>query len=122
MQRVLLFMIAKQYRFKGQGGIKYLFRKGDTIRGNQCVARVLHNPRVSEYRAAVIVSKKVAKAAPKRNRIRRRIYESIRKHGPTYLKHTDIAIIVFSDTFTTMSSHELDATIKNILVQIQPHS
>jgi ribonuclease P protein component len=115
-------MIAKKHRFYGQGGLRYVYRKGETIRGSLCTLRYVHNDRREDYRAAIVVSKKVTKSAPKRNRIRRRLYEIIRLNAPNYLKNTDIAIIVFNEKIATMPADELTDTINELLSQIQPSS
>lgn len=111
-------MLAKTNRFKGQNSLKYLFKKGGTIRGRLVSTRFLHNPKTSDYRAAVVVSKKITKSAPKRNRIRRRIYEIVRLNGPKYLKNHDIAFIVFSDQLANMEHSELESLIVDQLKQI----
>jgi ribonuclease P protein component len=112
-------MLAKKHRFYGQGGIRYLNRKGVTVRGSLCTLKYVKNKNPNNYRAAVVVSKKVTKSAPKRNRIRRRVYEVLRTQGVQYIQGHDVAIIVFNDKLATMSHDELSASLLELLSQIR---
>ena len=115
-------MISKEYRFSGPGSIRYVLRKGAVLRGSVVNVRYIKNSRNSSYRASVVVSKKITKSAPKRNRIRRRIYEIIRLQSPDYLKNHDVVIIVLNDSVATMEHSELEQIIVGYLQQIQQHS
>lgn len=115
-------MLASKHRFKGQNALRYLFKKGNTVRGNQITARFLYNQKTPNFRVAVVVSKKVTKSAPKRNRIRRRVYEIIRLNGPKYLTTHDVAFIVFSEKLATMPYTELEQILVNQLKQISKYS
>ncbi len=70
------------------------------------------------YRVAVVVSKKVAKVAPDRNRIRRRVYEAVRLLAPGRLTNEDIVITIFDDRFLTLPHDELHESIKRQLDHI----
>lgn len=111
-------MVSKKHRFSGQNGVRYLFKKGHTVRGQLFSTRYLLNTRTTDYRAAVVVSKKVTKSAPKRNRIRRRMYEIVRLNAPKYLQNHDIAFIVFSDKLSNMPHQELEQLVLSHLKQI----
>lgn len=111
-------MIAKKHRFYGQGGIRYINRKGSTVRGSLFTVRYVPNKRPASYRAAVVVSKKVTKSAPKRNRIRRRLYELMRTEMGAQVLGYDIVIIVFSDKLATMPPQELKAHLSEVLAQV----
>lgn len=115
-------MLAKKHRFYGQGGIRYLNRKGAVLRGSQFTIKYVRNRRPGTYRAAVVVSKKVTKSAPKRNRIRRRIYELLRTQGVPYITGHDVAIIVVNDKPAIMSHDELSTALVDLLSQIRPTS
>lgn len=65
-----------------------------------------------------MVSKKVAKAAPDRNRIRRRVYEAVRLLAPGRLTNEDIVITIFDDRFLTLPHEELYGSIERQLSQI----
>ena len=68
------------------------------------------NPKRTDYRLAVVVSKKVHKSAVTRNRIRRRIYEIVRKK--TDLKNAyDIIISVYDEGTATCSNDNLESQV-----------
>jgi ribonuclease P protein component len=89
-------MIAAKYRFHGHGSLNYLFRNGSTSRHATILVRVVKNLRRTDSRVSVIVSKKVAKSAVVRNRIRRRVYEILRTHWAQIEQRTDFAVTVLS--------------------------
>ena len=59
-------------------------------------------------RVAVVVSKKVAKSAVQRNRIRRRVYEVVRLNFDLVLKKMDYIFVVYSADVLTMPFGELE--------------
>jgi ribonuclease P protein component len=65
-----------------------------------------------------VVSKKVAKSAPMRNRIRRRIYEQVRLLAPEYLKNHDVVITVYDPELAVIPADEINQIIKRILKSI----
>jgi ribonuclease P protein component len=71
-----------------------------------------------DYRVSVVVSKKIAKSAPDRNRIRRRVYEAIRLQIDEYKIKQDIVVTVFNDKFLSASHDELTKAIKSQLAEI----
>jgi ribonuclease P protein component len=66
---------------------------------------------------AVIVSKKVVKAAPKRNRIRRRIFEVLRSDWQQIAEHQDVIITVQSPEFLVMGIDDLRHEVGQLLAQ-----
>ena len=70
-------MLSKRYRFHSRGGVRYTYQHGKSLRRSNMTLVHAKNTRGKE-RYAVVVSKKVAKSAVQRNRIRRRVYEAIR--------------------------------------------
>ena len=115
-------MIASAYRFHGQNGLLYVYRKGHTIRTKHCAAKFVTNTRRDSYRVGVVISKKSAKAAPVRNRIRRRIYEQVRLYGPKYLTNQDVVITVFDQDLAIAPSEEIQQLVLRILKQIHSMS
>jgi ribonuclease P protein component len=94
-------MIARAARFHGYGSLRRVYQSGQTIRGNQVSIRCLKRTDTRQGRVAVVVSKKVSKSAVVRNRIRRRVYETVRLSS-VVPPHVDIVITVFSDQFAEM--------------------
>lgn len=91
-------MIPRENRFRGYGSLKYVYRVGKTARGPLLAVKATSNSRRRQYRAAVVVSRKVNKSAVVRNRIRRRLYEIIRQLSPEITQPYDIVVTVFHDS------------------------
>ena len=109
-------MISHQYRFHGRASIGRVYRSGQTARGEYVSIKYAPSKR-EDYRLAVVVSKKVSKSAVVRNRIRRRIYEIVRKaKSETDQKWpVDILISVFDERVATMPIENLEDTIHKLL-------
>lgn len=71
-------MLGRSNRFHGYNSVLPVYRSAEVVRVNGCSLHFKQNPRRRSYRLAVVISKKVAKSAVVRNRIRRRVYESVR--------------------------------------------
>jgi ribonuclease P protein component len=99
-------MLAYKYRFHGYHSLDTVYKRGTTIRGPFVMVRYVPNPKRQNFRAAVVVSKKVQKSAVVRNRIRRRIYEIIRNHVPAGTPY-DIVVTVFDEAAATMPAAKL---------------
>jgi ribonuclease P protein component len=112
-------MISSTHRFKGQAGLLYVYRKGSTSRSKYMNIKYVQNHRTSSWRAAVVVSKKVEKSAPGRNRIRRRIYEQIRLIAPQLLQNHDVVLTVFSAETKNIPPGELSKTVSTLLKSVQ---
>ena len=111
-------MISKQHRFHGHGSLNFVYRKGKTFRAEFISLRVAPSRR-SDYRMAVVVSKKVSKSAVVRNRIRRRVYEIVRLErslvGATLA--CDLVFTVFDERLASMPSLELHVVVVGLLQQ-----
>lgn len=66
-------------------------------------------------RVAVVVSKKVSKAAPLRNRLRRRVYEIVRIRHDAIKPGSDIVITIFDKRVEELSPSELAQSIDQLL-------
>lgn len=104
-------MLAAKYRFHGYGALKYLFGHGKTWRFKSVSLRVAPNPRRTNTRVAVVISKKVIKAAPKRNRVRRRVYEILRTHWDHIKPAHDIVLTVYDPNLLDAPHDEVEAEI-----------
>jgi ribonuclease P protein component len=113
-------MIANTNRFHGQNGLMYVYRKGQTIRTKHCAAKFVVNQRASTYRIAVVISKKNARTAPLRNRIRRRIYEQMRLLAPQYLANQDVVVTVFDAELAVCPGQEIVDLAHRLLSGIAP--
>ena len=92
-QCIISNMLNKKYRFHSRGGVKYVYQKGKTVRNPKMSLVFVKNTR-SFTRFAVVVSKKVIKSAVGRNRIRRRVYEALRRNMEYIPKETDYVFVV----------------------------
>lgn len=110
-------MIDTKHRFHGYGSLRFVFSKGQTIRGQYFSIRFVENKRRDVYRAAVVVSRKVNKSAVVRNRIRRRIFEHLRLSLADVKTPYDIAIIAYSDRLAEMPNEELRIELVDKLKQ-----
>jgi len=110
-------VLAKKHRFHGHSSLNYTYRRGDTVRSPFCAMRYTPG-KYDTYRVAIVVSKKVAKSAPHRNRIRRRLYEVIRSLAPKYLTNQDVVVTIFDDKFLSMPHDEMCESIERQLQQL----
>ena len=118
-------MIESQKRFHGHGSLNYLFRNGKTARNAQVLVRFVENKRREESRVAVIVAKKVIKSAVARNRIRRRVFEVIRRNWDFVPKQTDFTVTILSAEIAIAPSPKVEAAVLGALQRAglyQPHS
>lgn len=110
-------MIGKSHRFHGHGSLTYVYRHGRVVRGPLMALKYVPNERRNTYRLSVVVSKKVAKLAVVRNRIRRRLYEAVRRYEQQIAVPHDVVITVFSDVPQTMPAAELERAVRAQLQQ-----
>ena len=106
-------MISKTHRFHGYNSLNFAYRKTRPIKGKGLSLRAIKNPRRKTFRVAVVVSRKVHKSAVKRNRIRRRIYEIIRKEH-NINKPYDLIIMVYDGFLADIDSQKLSAEITRL--------
>lgn len=104
-------MIDTLHRFQGHGSLRFVYQKGQTVRGPFCSLKYVLNRRRQQYRVAVVVSRKVHKSAVVRNRIRRRMYEIIRNEASRIAEPYDLVFIVYSDQLATMPAPQLQRTV-----------
>lgn len=106
-------MIRAIHRFHGRGSLRFVYQRGQTVRGSVVSLRYIRNERTGTYRVAVVVSRKVSKSAVVRNRIRRRIYEIVRKYADNIQGPYDLVFTVYSEKAADMSH----ATLQRALLE-----
>ena len=111
------YMLKQRYRFHGYGSLKFLFHKGEMFRSRSVTLRVAANPRRTDSRVSVIVTKKVQKAAPRRNRIRRRVYEVVRTNWGHIKPGQDILISVYDPQAGVMPFADVERAVVGVLKQ-----
>lgn len=110
-------MLTHKHRFHGHRSLSYVFRLGQTVRGSRMLLRIHKHPKRVHSRVAVVVSKKVAKKAVARNRIRRRIYETMRTNWEEVGAPYDIAFVVTSPEVGLVPAAEVREEIISLLRQ-----
>jgi ribonuclease P protein component len=104
-------MIDKTHRFQGHGSLRFVYQKGQTVRGQFCSLKYIVNKRRRRFRVAVVVSRKVHKSAVVRNRIRRRMYEAVRKNSVRIVQPFDLVLTAYSDQLAEMPAEQLEAAV-----------
>lgn len=107
-------MLNRKYRFHSRGGVRYVYQKGKTVRKPKASLVFAENTR-GFTRVAVVVSKKVIKSAVGRNRIRRRVYEAVRKNFEYLPEKTDYIFVIFSKDILTMPLPELEKLLGELV-------
>ncbi|HVS78862.1 MAG TPA: ribonuclease P protein component [Candidatus Saccharimonadales bacterium] len=110
-------MLSRANRFHGLGSLRHVYRGGQTARGPLFGVKAVTNSRRRDWRAAVVVSRKVNKSAVARNRIRRRLYEALRQLDAQITRPHDIVVTVFSDKVIETPHAELTGQLKKQLKQ-----
>ena len=110
-------MLSILHRFHGHGSLRYVYKNGQAIRSHLITIKYVNNPHRKHSRFAVVVSKKVHKAAVGRNRMRRRVYEIIRAELPHLAPAHDVVVMIFSSEVITMPHEDLVALIRNLFTQ-----
>lgn len=108
-------MIPFKNRFHGHNSLTFTYKNGKTIRTKLFTIKFHPNSRKRFSRLAVVVSKKVAKKAVKRNFIRRRIYNLLHPKIGQFNKIYDFVFIVHSNELAEINFQELDQKITNEL-------
>lgn len=110
-------MIGRSNRFHGHGSLRFVYQQGKTVRGPLCALKYVPNTRRSDFRLAIVVSKKVSKSAVKRNRIRRRLYEVFREQKDQIKKPYDLVVTIFHEQIAEISHKELQKLVTAQLKQ-----
>lgn len=91
-----------------------MYQHGKTVRKPQMSLVFVDNSK-GFTRIAVVVSKKVAKTAVERNRIRRRVYEALRKNLEYIPLKKDYIFVVFTKEIKTMPFSELEKLLGELV-------
>ncbi len=110
-------MIHYQHRFHGRSSLRFVYQRGATVRSGPLSLRAVHNTRTPTYRVAVVVSRKVSKSAVVRNRIRRRVYEIVRKNAGQLQPQWDLVFSVYDEQVTAMAHASLQQSVLDLLAK-----
>lgn len=109
-------MLNKKFRFHSRGGVKYVYRRGKTVRSPEMSLVFVENTK-GFTRVGVVVSKKVLKTAVGRNRIRRRVYEVVRRNFEYLPKEMDYIFVVYSKKVATEPYKELEKMMGKLVAE-----
>ena len=109
-------MLNQKYRFHSRGGVRYVYKKGKTIRTPKASLVFTDNTR-GFTRFAVVISKKVIKSAVGRNRCRRRVYEAIRRNFEDIPMKRDYIFVLYSKDFLTMPFSDIEKLLGDLVAQ-----
>ena len=106
-------MLKKINRFHGHGSIRWVLAKGKTNRGRTMSLR--YDQSQGGLKVAVVVSKKVAKSAVIRNRIRRRVYAIAREVLSPETVKGGYVFLVYSDEVASLPHDVLRTQVIKLL-------
>lgn len=95
--------------------MRRVYRFGKPVRVALFSLHSLQNDHVKATRVAIVVSKKVHKSAVKRNRIRRRLYETIRHRLGDIKTPTEIVVTVYKPEIIDLSTEALEKEVNQVL-------
>lgn len=95
-----------------------MYSNAEVIRTKEIQLRYKPKHNNKNYKTAVVVSKKVAKLAVVRNRIRRRIFEWIRLNIPEDYNY-DIMVTVFDAELATVPSEQISALLEKTFSKVK---
>lgn len=91
-----------------------MYRHGKTVRSQKM--SLVFGPNARGFtRVAVVVSKKVEKTAVGRNRIRRRVYEALRRNFDLIPKQMDYIFVIYSREVERMEYGELEKMLGGLV-------
>ncbi len=110
-------MIHRTHRFHGIKSLGFVFRQGKVVHGAGFSLRFVQNSRNNAFRLAVVVSRKVSKSAVVRNRIRRRIYEAVRRGEGSIPPTYDLVFLVRDAELATIDGRKLTSRVQALLMK-----
>ena len=114
-------MLSFKHRFHGHNSLRYVYKNGHAERTRLITLKYTTNPHRKHSRVAVVISKKVLKSAVGRNRVRRRLYEIVRRKLPSITAPTDIVLLVFSSEVATMPHDELERVVDQLFESVETY-
>jgi ribonuclease P protein component len=108
-------VIATKHRFHGHNSVSRV--RGGAARSQMCSIFYAKSKKDKDYKMAVVVSKKISKHAVDRNRIRRRLYEIVRKSAVFDGVPIQTVFVVHTLSVATMPSQELEQIIAKLARQ-----
>lgn len=107
-------MLGRAHRFHGYAVLRRTYGRSQAVRGPLISLRFSARAGGRPFRVAVVVSRKVSKSAVTRNRIRRRVYETVRL-ADNVPPSTDLVFTVFSQQVADLEPAKLQAAVTELL-------
>ena len=108
-------MLSKNNRFHGHRSLGFVYRRGKGVRNSIIGLKYAPNPRRTNHRFAIVISKKTVKSAVKRNTIRRRLYEIIRLEIPQMKGSFDVVLSVFNAEVYSLDNQSLSRQLNQLI-------
>ena len=102
-------MIARRNRFHGHNSVAKV--RGARLQTPFFRVFYSRNNKRNDFRMAVVISKKTAKTAIVRNRIRRRLYEAVRKAEILNGEPLDVVFVVNDETVARVPASQLEKQV-----------
>jgi len=93
----------------------FIFKNGKSCKDKLLVLKYIKN-NLKENRVAFIVSSKVSKSAVKRNKIRRRLYEMMRKRNNQNISRHDLVFIALPG-MEKVDFKETEEMVRNLFIK-----
>ncbi len=109
-------MLASKNRFHRRNHVMAVLRKGGSVRGTTFSLKYMPSS-APDYQFAIIVSKKVAKRAHERNRIRRRLYAALRTIEPDIPAGMRGVLVVYDGSVKSQPYHALAQEVRRLITK-----
>jgi ribonuclease P protein component len=109
-------VLNRNYRIQSEQNVTRVYRRGQGSRAGQFGLKYAPN-QLDRSRLAVVVSKKISKSAPVRNRIRRRLYERFRDHWDKIIPGYDMVLNVYAADTVDLPVADLDRLVAELLTR-----
>lgn len=110
-------MLSAKNRFHRRNHLNRVYRDGKSVRGGAISLKYRFDSKNEGFKVAVVVSKKVAKSAVVRNRIRRRVFEAVRLSPIGSKPGLEAVFGVFDKTVAEIPSEDLKNQISSLLAK-----
>lgn len=108
-------MLIRLHRFHGYNSLRSVYSRGQTVRTPLLSLKYALRDPTRPYRVAVVVSRKVSKSAVVRNRIRRRVYEVVRRQEKQLPGGIDLVFTAFGDELASWEAKRLETAVSGLL-------
>lgn len=109
-----MYMLTLAHRFHGHNSLRPVYQIGASLYGRN-LKLLCASAEKSQFRVAVVVSKKVHKSAVVRNRIRRRVYEIVRLYANSEPLQKDLIFLAQNASIAALPAEQLRTEVTDLL-------